>query len=387
MNKLLFMTFVDLNNKNVLGISKKVKGQVAALEKKYKVSVIFPSNNYIYILEKGKTVNKIHVNKGLDNYRSAMLNILKNKVDIESYTYSYFRNISTIDNKINEIFKYLSLHTMLILEIPTYPFDKEIEAHHRLLSKKKRYIELLIKRYMYYQHKNNIKKLHKYVSLITTFNPIESIWNIEVVSLENGIDTEKIEMRNQISKDDNILILVTVGNLQPWHGLERLINSIDSFEKNNINDKKILLKIIGEGSIRADLENLVKEKNLEKSVIFLGPLSGEALEKQYAEGDLGVGSLGLYKLDLDKASPLKTKEYFAYGLPFIYGYTESELLENSDYTYKVSNDASNIDIGEVINFFTEIKGRDNYRKEMNTIAKKYLTWDAQFDKLIKRLKE
>ena len=64
---------------------------------------------------------------------------------------------------------------------------------------------------------------------------------------------------------------------------------------------KINFKIIGDGEVLQDLKDLVTQLQLEDRV-FKGALYGEELEQAYLGMDIGIASLGLYRIGLSEAS-------------------------------------------------------------------------------------
>ena len=73
---------------------------------------------------------------------------------------------------------------------------------------------------------------------------------------------------------------------------------------------------------------------LENNVFFWGAKSGDELKDFVNRADIGIASLGMHRLGLNVASTLKVKEYCAYGLPFIYAYTEKAIEENCEFALK-----------------------------------------------------
>lgn len=88
--------------------------------------------------------------------------------------------------------------------------------------------------------------------------------------IPNGLDFDVLPLGKSLKKElklENKKVLGFVGRLNPQKGLKYLIEAmIKITQKNN----KIVLLIVGEGSQRTFLENLVKKNNLENNIIFLG---------------------------------------------------------------------------------------------------------------------
>lgn len=87
----------------------------------------------------------------------------------------------------------------------------------------------------------------------------------------NGIKTDSIDLRTKVPIINSEFILIGVGNLATWHGYDRLIKSIATFLSNeNSKNIKISFYIIGEGSCKLELEELVERLNVKENVHFYG---------------------------------------------------------------------------------------------------------------------
>lgn len=83
---------------------------------------------------------------------------------------------------------------------------------------------------------------------------------------------------------------------------------------------------------------------------FYGKLTGEKLDAIYENLDIAVGSLGLYKAGIQSNSPIKSQEYCARGIPFVYGDDDTSFNKNQYFVYQVVDDATPIDMIEIIRF-------------------------------------
>jgi len=88
--------------------------------------------------------------------------------------------------------------------------------------------------------------------------------------INNPVDFTKIEKRLSDSPGHELLPydkknIVVVGSLEPVKGYELLIKAFANIQKENLH-----LSIVGEGSLKHELYNLIKEKKLEEKVSLLG---------------------------------------------------------------------------------------------------------------------
>jgi len=101
---------------------------------------------------------------------------------------------------------------------------------------------------------------------------------------ENGLTESFFIDEKDIKKSNTPLILLFVGRLVPFKGADMLIEAIANLNPDI--KQKVLLKIVGDGSERKNLEELVKQKNLSSKIIFKGWVKNEKISEVYKEADV-----------------------------------------------------------------------------------------------------
>ncbi|MNZ67051.1 hypothetical protein D3C78_852860 [compost metagenome] len=74
---------------------------------------------------------------------------------------------------------------------------------------------------------------------------------------------------------------------------------------------------------------------------FHGKLSKSQYEPLIRQADVGIGTLALYRRGMKEASPLKVREYLAYGLPVINGYVDTDFKEEVPFILRIPNEPRN----------------------------------------------
>lgn len=375
--KLLY--FVPMEIKEFDGISKKVLYQVAALRRleieveicceEIKYNKIFRKIfNKDVILEKSVS-NKVTKQLLYYKYEKTLKYIFENNFDVIYIRYVYFANPCFIKflKKIKE------KNIKVIVEIPTYPYDKEL-VHKDMIRQIKYFIE---RKYR--------EKMRNYVDKIITFSNDDEIFGIKTVKISNGIDPNEISIINKkIKRSINEINFIGVAGIAFWHGFDRFILSIVEYYKNN--PKEIVkFHIVGDGNKETvnALKNLVKENQLEDYVIFYGYKAGKKLDEIYNKSNIGVGSLGAYRKKIYKSSALKSREYCGKGIPFVLGELDDSFLE-CKFVYNVLNDNSLFSIKEIIEWY---KNLNMTSEEIRKYAENNLSWDIQMKKVIEGIKE
>lgn len=144
--------------------------------------------------------------------------------------------------------------------------------------------------------RNIIKFILKKANVITTIGPetMERIINL-------GIDARKVFILHQVVDSamfeniggveeirkryrlNNVPMVLFVGNLEPLKAPDNVLRAIARV-KENLPDIKLL--VIGQGSMRAKLEQLAKELGIENNVIFIGWVPLTEVAKFLKAGDL-----------------------------------------------------------------------------------------------------
>lgn len=254
----------------------------------------------------------------------------------------------------------------IVMEIPTYPYDNEyIDSGYR--ERLKLFTDQLYR-----------KKLKKYLSWIITFTDYKEIFGVPTISISNGIDFSKIEIKKERVGDGEIRCL-GVAEVHFWHGFDRMIEGLASYYRER-RDTKVTFHIVGRsyGSEVDQLKSLAKDRGVEEYVFFYGALSGEALDNVFNECDFGIASLGRHRSNIIKIKTLKNREYAARGIPFIYSEIDED-FETMPYIIKALPDESPIDVEEIIHFYRDF--RMSPEQIRGTISDS-LSWSVQMKKVV-----
>jgi hypothetical protein len=148
--------------------------------------------------------------------------------------------------------------------------------------------------------------------------------------IANGIATSDYQgFQRQISYP---LRCVFIGTAQlPWHGVDKIILLAHHFLEYHFD-------IIGMQAKE------LKHLKLSKNITFYGALSLQESKQIIQKAVVGIGTLSLYEKQMDEASPLKTRQYLAQGLPVIIGYEDTDLLQHRpDFVLQLPNTPKNIE--------------------------------------------
>lgn len=364
--KVLYLSF---NSIEEIGVYKKISFQEKAIKKlNNDLHRSYVQNNYFYI--NNIKLNKYSIGKGkiLQIIRKVetffILKKIRKYIEEKKITIIYIRYYRSNTLFLNFL-KYIKkiYNIKIILEIPTYPYDNEVNKIN---------IGLLI-------DKIYRKKLYKYVDKIVTYSDDKVIWNIPCINISNGIDLEEIKIINK--KEHEGINFISVSNCSFWHGIDRFLYSLLQYKKNG-GMENLKFHVVGEGIETPKLKRIVEENiELQDIVIFHGFKLGEELDKIYNNSDIGVSSLGAHRKNLYKGSALKNVEYSAKGLPFILSDIDKS-FNNCSFVYQVSQDEKLLDIEKIVEWYKNLEF--NFH-EIRKYVENNLTWDIQMKKVINEL--
>lgn len=164
----------------------------------------------------------------------------------------------------------------------------------------------------------------------------------------NGIQVASVPERiEEPFFDGSCLKLICVASLNYWHGVDRLIKAIATFNAEE-NELKVYVKIVGKGASYSSLQDLVKALDVQQYISFSGFLEGEELYKEYETAHMAVGSLALFRKKLKSASELKSREYCAVGIPFIVVGDDPDFPKTAMFRIQLPNREN---LSDLTNFF------------------------------------
>ena len=196
------------------------------------------------------------------------------------------------------------------------------------------------------------------------------------MNINNGIDVTAIRLREYQPQEDAVHMLL-LASMCDWHGYDRMISAL----KNYRGDEKIILHFAGndgDGSLARWRQMAQGMEN----VVFHGGVYGDELDRLINGMDLGVSSLGLYRIGLTLGTVMKGREYMARGLPFVYAGDDPTIVQGHPHAMQVPNDDTPIDMEEVIAFAKRVRAEKNASQSMREYARKNMSWEMEFERIL-----
>lgn len=350
MKKLLYLTTWDFSDGPSSGITQKIKGQMKAFEEHgFVVDYTCISENMTYYFKDGVKYSLGKVGK----FRKLAANYyLYQRLKNESYEYVYNR-YGLMDTFYFKIIRRLFKQgARIIVEIPTYPYDKE-----RLPG--------MVWWMLYSLDKLYRNHIWPYVYRIATYSLDKKIFQISTVQIKNGIDFQMIERRKPEDREGEINLLAVAGFTKA-HGYDRMLKGLGEYYRMG-GTRNIIFHMVGSGEPAAEYHHIVDEYDLSDRCIFHGVQRGEALNAIYNYCDMGVESLGDFRNGVSVSSSLKSREYTAKGIPFITA-CESDVFEGKEYVLKIPADETPVNINDVVKFYDKLYNGKN-KEEVATMIR------------------
>ena len=284
----------------------------------------------------------------------------------ETFDFAYVRYNSTY-----LFLKNLGLKTKLILEHNSKELD---EIKYRMDSGENYKIYYFIEKYY---SKINLKNVFLGVAVSEEIkevinrrrkNYIKFVWN-------NPIDTSLYKPREFKSEKGVVNLAVMIGTYAAWHGLDLLIDAIKAYK----GDKKIVLHYIGLAN-----ENIKKIIGDQK-VIYYGQCDIKEQNRIYSYCNGAIDSLAHFRIGMKVSPSLKSKEYFAHGIPFVSGSKIAMEVADSrvrNFYLEKNLGIETLILEEVITFFDTICSDKMHAIKMNHIVEENFNMLKEFKKVI-----
>ncbi len=361
--KQLFMCVNYPLSNHSIGLSKKITMQLEAFESLgYEVIFSAYTENGVAILHKDKIlVEQIYSNQKVNSIlrRFRLMKLCKQFIMTQKFEVGFIR-WDAVDKIFLDIVKLLKMNCDKVL-MDCHGYFEGYNAPG------------LKGRYTKYMTFLNSNKLSKYIDYCLTESKNNQVFGIPALSIDTGINIDNYKPHQYMGNKDE-LHLISVATETIYHGYDRIIYGLYKFKKNHT--AEIYLHFVGKVSDKT--KKLIQKLNLEKYIFLYGYQSGRELEKIYNMCNIGIGPLAPHRVGGKEGTGIKTKEYFAIGLPYFFAGQELLVPENYRYALKIESDDSPVDIQKIFNFYETVKDDKNIQENMRNFANEHYSWKTIF---------
>lgn len=143
--------------------------------------------------------------------------------------------------------------------------------------------------------------------------------------IPNGIDMSRIEPDGLPKANGDRKQMVFVGSPRcPWHGMDVILFMAQQLPEYDFQVIGYSERDVGKG--------------LPRNLIAHGYLAEQEYRSILCSSHIAIGSLAVDRAGLHEASPLKTREYLAYGLPVIVAYDDSDFIDGAPFILRLNID-------------------------------------------------
>jgi glycosyltransferase involved in cell wall biosynthesis len=192
------------------------------------------------------------------------------------------------------------------------------------------------------------------------------------VTISNGVDVETVSATGFAPIGPELELAFVASASAPWHGIDRLLRGLDAYRGR----LPLRVHMIGgiPGSSKVTAGGRVRLE-------YHGLLRGKAFEDVLARCTVGVSTLAFFRSGLRQAAVLKTRDYIARGLPFVYGYEEVDVPADAPYALRVPATEEPLDMEAVVAFAEAVSRRPDVSKDMREFAVRKLDWSVKLRQL------
>ena len=290
--------------------------------------------------------------------------------------------------------KYLKNNNFDLIYMRYHYFDKSYYKFLKVVntSSKRKVMEMhsypclgskgIRNKYFNFCEKKYQKKCTDIIDLFANMSCNALPFNKPEVHIRNTFNITDILKKNNYN-DKNKMYFISVAFERDAHGFDRVIRGLHDYISKNEN-LKYEIKMIFVGKYLTKTIKLVNDLNLNDYFDFIGPKEGKELDDIYDIADIGIGHLANHRVNSFSGSAIKTQEFLAKGIPFIYAWNEEMLPSDFEYALKFNLDDSPLDFNKIIDFYEKIIciGKDNVTNNMRKFFEENAGWDNQIVKII-----
>jgi len=224
--------------------------------------------------------------------------------------------------------------------------------------------------------------LRKFVDHVVTFGDQTEIYGIPCIRSSNGIDVDALPTCHASAFNPRAPKLVGVASLAKWHGYDRVLTGLRQALDQN---PEVVphVSFAGQGPVATELEEQCRTLGLGGHVTFHGMMTGKALDELFDRCDIAIASLGMHRIGIQSASSLKTREYCARGIAFVFAGEDESFSETFPFAMRVPVGDDPIDLTKVFaDYATMLRQVDDPASEMRAYAAANLSWTTRLSEIM-----
>lgn len=165
-----------------------------------------------------------------------------------------------------------------------------------------------------------------------------------------------------------------------YNGIDRIYKGIANYS----GEYKLELHILG-NDLSYENSLLLKFPLITNNIVFHTFISGKELDKLFESFHIGVSQFGMHRKGIISNTTIKSREYFARGIPFIFGHHDPDISDNAEakpFFMEFPADEGTVDFALVVEWYKALEKIPTYNTAMKNFAKKNLDYKVKMEKLV-----
>jgi hypothetical protein len=160
--------------------------------------------------------------------------------------------------------------------------------------------------------------------------------------IANGVEVDGLAATGCQPFDGRTLRLAfSCASFWPWQGLDRLLAGLGAYR----GGLAIELHLLGEVTAAADRQAIARfATHPSVRVVAHGVLARARCDEVLAQANLGISTLALQRKGMRQACPLKSREYAARGLPFVFAHEDDDVQPGFPGAARIADGEEPVDI-------------------------------------------
>lgn len=205
---------------------------------------------------------------------------------------------------------------------------------------------------------------------------------IELIS-GDAVNTADYELRVPKLNDGefNMLFLKGAVTEADFNGLDRILRGMANYKG------ELKLKFYLFGTNLETEKKLAKKLGIETMVQFGDFIDKKGIDELVNQMHIGLSAMGVHRKGIDSTTTIKSREYFARGLPFVYGHKDPDLSgkpELKEFCLELEANDEAVNFEDVMDWYENASSK-NYQS-MREYAVNELDYKVKMKKVINQIK-
>lgn len=203
--------------------------------------------------------------------------------------------------------------------------------------------------------------------------------------LGDAVQVDSFRLRSHPVQNDSFRMIFLKGasTSADFNGLDRLFKGMAGYK----GDVKLHLYLFGK-----NLENekeQIKQLGIEQMVTTGGYIHPSESDDLFDICQIGIGALAVHRKGIRSTTTMKSREYFARGIPFVYGHDDPDLdtPEASRFCMKVPVSDQDLDMDRIIRWYEDTFKQPGYTESMRKFAEEKLDYRVKMKKLVEFIRQ